>query len=122
MTTPVIQSDEGNGLVMHFFLPKNYSVQNAPLPESNSVEVVTIKRGFYAVLKYSGRSTIKNYEKHVALLKDVLNRDGAIMRSDPIMARFNGPFTPFFYAEMKQCIVWNENSLGLGLGLKICIM
>ena len=96
MTTPVIQSDEGNGLVMHFFLPKDYSIQNAPLPESDRVEVVTIKGGFYAVLKYSGRSTVQNYKKHVALLRNVLGSDGIFIKSDPIMATYNGPFTPFF--------------------------
>ena len=96
MTAPVIQSDEGSGLVMHFFLPKNYLTQNAPLPESDRVEVVTIKGGFYAVLKYSGRSTVQNYKKQVVLLKDQLNRDGVLIKSDPIMATYNGPFTPFF--------------------------
>ena len=96
MTTPVIQSDDGSGLAMHFFLPKSYLTQTAPLPESDRVEVVTIKGGFYAVLKYSGRSTAQNYKKHVALLRNVLNRDGILMKSDPIMATYNGPFTPFF--------------------------
>ena len=96
MTTPVIQSDEGSGLVMHFFLPKKYLTQNAPLPESDRVEVVTIEGGFYAVLKYSGRSTVQNYKKHVALLRNVLNKDGILMKSNPIMATYNGPFTLFF--------------------------
>ena len=96
MTTPVIQSDDGSGLAMHFFLPKSYLTQTAPLPESDRVEVVTIKGGFYAVLKYSGRSTAQNYKKHVALLRNVLNRDGILMKSDHIMATYNGPFTPFF--------------------------
>ena len=62
MTAPAIQSDKGSGLAMHFFLPKNYSTQNAPLTEADRVEVVIIKGGFYAILKYSGRSTVQNYK------------------------------------------------------------
>lgn len=96
MTTPVIQSDDGSGLVMHFFLPKSYSAQTAPVPQADNVTLVTVKGGYYAVLKYSGRSSNANYRKHIAALKEALDKDNVTIQGEAIRATYNGPFTPFF--------------------------
>ena len=96
MTTPVIQSDDGSGLVMHFFLPKSYSAQTAPTPRADNVTLVTVKGGYYAVLKYSGRSNNENHRKHTAALKEALEKDRITIQSVPIKATYNGPLTPFF--------------------------
>ena len=96
MTTPVIQSSDGSGMVMHFFLPSKYSEKTAPIPESKNVSLVTIKGGYYAVIKYSGRSTESNFNKHVAILKEALVKDGIKAFKHAIKATYNGPFTPFF--------------------------
>lgn len=96
MTIPVLQSDDGNRLAMHFFLPKSYSKLNAPLPSTNNVSLVTIKSGHYAVIKYSGRSTSQKNTKHANILKDALGKDGVSIKGNSIQAIYNGPFTPFF--------------------------
>ncbi len=96
MTTPVIQSNDGNGMVMHFFLPSKYSEKTAPVPESKNVSLVTISGGYYAVIEYSGRSTESNFHKHVAILKEVLSKDGIKVLKHAIKATYNGPLTPFF--------------------------
>ena len=96
MTIPVFQTDEASGLVMHFFLPKTYSKQNSPLPKANNVKLVTVARGYYAVIKYSGRSTNQRHKKHANILKDALGKDSISINGDPIQATYNGPFTPFF--------------------------
>ena len=96
MTTPVIQSDDGFGLVMHFFLPKSYSAQTAPIPQADNVTLVTVKGGYYAVLKYSGRSNNENHRTHTAALKEALDKDNVIIQGEAIRATYNGPFTPFF--------------------------
>ena len=97
MTTPVIQSEDGGGSVMHFFLPNSYSNQTAPLPKADNVKLVTVKGGFYAVIKYSGRSTNQSYLRQAALLRKRLDEDQVFTRSSSIMATYNGPFTPFFW-------------------------
>lgn len=74
MTTPVIQSSDGNGMVMHFFLPCKYSEKTAPVPESKNVSLVTTSGGYYAVIKYLGQSTESNFYKHVAILGEVLSK------------------------------------------------
>lgn len=96
MTAPVITSDEGSGLIMHFFLPKIYSTQTVPLPTSDNVKLVTIKGGYYAAIKYSGLSNNQNYKKHATLLKDILSKQGISIKGGPIQAIYSKPFTPFF--------------------------
>lgn len=97
MTTPVTETDEGNGgVMMHFFLPKNFTEQTAPLPQADNVKLVMVKGGYYAVIKYSGRSTNQNFKKHAALLRDALNKDDVALKSDSIKATYNAPFTPSF--------------------------
>ena len=96
MTIPVLKSDEGSGLVMHFFLPKSYSMKTAPLPNTDNVKLVMVKGGYYAIIKYSGRLTYQNYKRHTALLKDALNKDRISINGEPIQAIYNGPLTPFF--------------------------
>ena len=96
MTVPVIQSNDSNGASMIFFLPKSFTKQSAPLPDGDDVKLITIKGGFYAVTKYSGRSTDRNYTKHSDRLFKALNKDRIVTIGDPMMATYNGPFTlPF---------------------------
>ena len=96
MTVPVIHSKDINGTSMIFFLPKNFTKQSAPLPDGDDVELITVKGGFYAVTKYSGRSTDRNYTKHSDRLFKALNKDRIVTIGDPMMATYNGPFTlPF---------------------------
>ena len=94
MMVPVIQSDDGSRFLMQFFLPKNFSMQNALLPKLDIIKVVTARGGFYAIRKYSGRSTIQNYKKRVALLRNRLNKDETSIDKAPIMGIYSGPFTP----------------------------
>ncbi len=96
MTVPVIQSKDSNGTSMIFFLPKSFTKQSAPLPDGDDVKLITVKGGFYAVTKYSGRSTDRNYTKHSDRLFKALNKDRIVTIGDPMMATYNGPFTlPF---------------------------
>ena len=106
MTIPVLKTDEGSGLGMHFFLPESYSMKTAPLPSANNVELVMVKGGYYAVIIYSGRLTHQNYTKHTGLLKDALNKDKISINGEPMQAIYNGPITPFFLRrnEAMYCI------------------
>ena len=96
MTVPVIQSKDSNGASMLFFLPKSFTKQSAPLPDGDDVKLITVKGGFYAVTKYSGRSTDQNFIKHSALLFEALRKDNILTIGDPMMATYNGPFTLTF--------------------------
>ena len=93
MTVPVAQSDVG---YMQFFLPSSYTSETAPKPTDPTVEIVTVKGGYYAAYSYSGRANDRNFDKAEAQLLDHLKRDSVKATSEVIRATYNGPLTlPF---------------------------
>ena len=64
MTTLGTQKFQDGEMIMKFFLPRKFQLKTVPQPLSEDLSVVIVKGGKYAVIKYSGRSTYKNFEKH----------------------------------------------------------
>ena len=112
MTAPVTQSKKDGKLVMQFYLPSNFTLNNAPKPTNSRVNLVILKGGIYAVIKYSGRVTNKNFQKHYEELKKYLTKDNINFIEPPIRATFNGPFTlPIFRRnEVMMKINYNGSS------------
>tara|TARA_B100002051_G_C16449814_1_gene493155 strand:- start:6 stop:563 length:558 start_codon:yes stop_codon:yes gene_type:complete len=93
MTTPVTQMEKKGNMTMQFYLPLKFNKDNAPNPSRSDVEVVTIEGGYFAVIRYSGRSSDKNFIKHKEVLEDKLKKDGISILSPAIRATYNSPFT-----------------------------
>ena len=93
MTTPVTESKESSEMVMQFYLPSKFTKKTAPVPTDPRVELITIEEGYYAVIKYSGRLTDKNFKKHKKILKENLIEDKIKIIGSAIKATYNGPFT-----------------------------
>ena len=93
MTTPVTQFEESAEMVMQFYLPSKFTKKTAPVPTDPRVKLITIEEGHYAVIKYSGRITNKNFNKHKKILKENLIEDKIKIIGPAIKATYNGPFT-----------------------------
>ena len=93
MTTPVTQSKISSEMVMQFYLPSKFTKKTAPVPTDPRVKLITIEEGHYAVIKYSGRLTDKNFNKHKKILKENLTEDKIEIIGPAIKATYNGPFT-----------------------------
>ena len=93
MTAPVTQFSKDEKMVMQFYLPSKFSIENAPIPTNKKVSLVTMDGGYYAVLRYSGRVSDKNYMKHLSKLKGFLEKDNIKMIDYGTKAIFDGPFT-----------------------------
>ena len=93
MTTPVTQSAKSSEMVMQFYLPSKFTKKTAPVPTDPRVKLITIEEGHYAVIKYSGRLTDKNFNKHKKILKENLTEDKIEIIGPAIKATYNGPFT-----------------------------
>ena len=93
MTSPVIQSTQDGIMKMQFFLPSKFTLENAPQPKNQRVNLVMIKKDIYAVISYSGRLTNQNYSKNYKKLINHLTKDGLDFIEPAIRATFNGPFT-----------------------------
>ena len=112
MTAPVTQSKENGKMVMQFFLPSKFTFETAPKPTNNRVSLVVLEGGVYAVIKYSGRLTDKNFQKHYEELKDYLIKDKINFIEPAIKATYDGPFTlPVLRRnEVMMKISYNEKS------------
>ncbi len=64
MTTPVTQIKKKGNMTMQFYLPTKFNKDNAPSPTNSDVQILNIKGGYYAVIRYSGRASDKNFIKH----------------------------------------------------------
>ena len=112
MTAPVTQSKKDGKLVMQFYLPSKFTINTAPKPTNSKVSLVVLEGDIYAVIKYSGRATDKNFQKHYKELKEYLIKDNINFTEPAIRATFNGPFTlPVFRRnEVMMKIDYNESS------------
>tara|TARA_B100001996_G_scaffold26933_1_gene20722 strand:+ start:1018 stop:1590 length:573 start_codon:yes stop_codon:yes gene_type:complete len=110
MTIPVTESINKNKQVMQFYLPSKFTKDTIPTPSNSDVEISTIKAGFYAVIKYSGRSSDKNFLKHSKILQQELLKDKILIIGPAIKATYNGPFIlpPFRRNEAMFNVDWKS--------------
>jgi len=93
MTTPVTQIKKEGSMTMQFYLPSKFNKDNIPSPSNPDVKILNIKGGYYAVIKYSGRASDKNFIKHKDILKNELKKNNISILSSPIKATYDKPFT-----------------------------
>jgi effector-binding domain-containing protein len=93
MTTPVTQMQKKGNMTMQFYLPSRFNKESIPSPSNPDVKILNIKGGYYAVIRYSGRASDKNFIKHKSILENELKKDNMIILSPPIKATYDGPFT-----------------------------
>ena len=93
MTVPVTQEIKNGNMTMQFYLPLKFNKDNAPKPSNSDIKILTIEGGYYAVIKYSGRSSDKNFLKNKDILEKKLKQDNITILSPPIRASYNSPFT-----------------------------
>jgi len=109
MTAPVTQSMTDGKMSMRFFLPMQYSKQNAPEPNDERVRIIDLPAEYFAVISYSGFASDGNFEEHYTKLKAALDKDGIVIKGPPIKATYNSPFTlPFLRRnEAMYPLEWN---------------
>jgi DNA gyrase inhibitor GyrI len=93
MTVPVTQENKDGNMKMQFYLPSKFNKDNTPKPSNPEIKVLNIEGGYYAVIKYSGRSSDKNFIKNKNILEKELKKDNIVILSPPIRASYNSPFT-----------------------------
>ena len=93
MTIPVTQTKENNTTYMQFYLPSKFTEETVPSPTNPEVKISTIKEGYFAVIRYSGRASDSNFNKHSKILENKLKEDNILISGLPIKATYNGPFT-----------------------------
>jgi SOUL heme-binding protein len=103
MTAPVTQAAVPGGMLVQFVLPKGVTLASAPEPLDPRVQLRLVPATTRATIRYSGTWSQSNYEEHLALLKAALEAAGVTTQGEPVLARYNAPFTPWF---MRRNEIW----------------
>lgn len=96
MTSPVTQEKVGDQFVVQFMMPSEYTLEELPEPDDPRITLRQVPARTFAALKYSGSWSQGNYQKHLALLLDALRSEGYEAIGEPIWARYDAPFKPWF--------------------------
>ena len=97
MTAPVTQSPEGSGAwTVSFMMPSKYTEETLPQPNNPDIAIRTTEPHKAIAIRFSGRITDRNMEKHKQRLAAMMTERGLKADGPAIYAYYNGPFTPFF--------------------------
>jgi hypothetical protein len=105
MTTPVLTGKN----YMAFALPASYTKETVPLPTNPAVRIVIQPKKEMAVLRFSGRTLQMRVEKFIQKLKTSLQGQGIQMTGEPVVMRYNSPFTPGFLRRNEVAIEINPS-------------
>lgn len=96
MTAPVTQVKRGDQYTIRFMMPSEYSRESLPTPNDARVQIREVPTKVYAAIRYSGTWSRRNYDKHLEELRATLLAEGFEPVGEPVWARYNPPFTPWF--------------------------
>lgn len=96
MTSPVGQRKSGQGWAVSFMMPASYTMDTIPVPENPSVALREIPAHRAAAIRYSGVWSEKAYKKQLLILQEWMKSQKLEPIGEPVWARYNAPFTPWF--------------------------
>ncbi len=92
MTAPVITGKN----FMAFALPPTYTKETVPIPNNPSVKIEIRQEKTMAILRFSGRTNETRVQKNIQELVIILKKHTFQIMGEPILMRYNSPFTPGF--------------------------
>lgn len=96
MTAPVEQQRRAGGWTVAFAMPKAYSLESLPVPKNPDVSLRRVPARRMAAVRYSGTWSEKRYRRYLHELEAWMAKSGLRMTGEPVWARYNPPFTPWF--------------------------
>ena len=96
MTAPVGQQRVQEKWAVSFMMPASYTMETLPEPEDPKVTLRQVPARRMAAVRYSGFWSEKNYLRYKLELESWIHEKGLTIVGDPLWARYNPPFTPWF--------------------------
>ncbi|MCX7164590.1 MAG: heme-binding protein [Rhodocyclales bacterium] len=103
LATPAASRSAADSHLVRFVLPKGVSPESAPVPIDQRIRLRDVAPVLVAVIVYSGTWSASNYQEHLDKLKVILADAGLAWKGEPVYARYNPPFTPWF---MRRNEIW----------------
>jgi hypothetical protein len=96
MTAPVEQQRSGGRWRIAFVLPASYTLANAPRPIDDRVVLAEVPPRRIAVVRYRGTWSEARYGEELAALRTFIGERGLTAVGEPVFARYDPPFMPWF--------------------------
>jgi hypothetical protein len=96
VTVPVKQEQAGGRWRIAFVLPGSYTLANAPRPTDDRVVLAAVPPRRMAVVRYRGAWSESRYGEELAKLRKFVSERGLTEVGEPVFARYDPPFMPWF--------------------------
>jgi hypothetical protein len=96
MTSPVGQKEEDGRWAVSFMMPATFTLETLPEPNDPTVILRQVPARLIAAVRYSGFWTEAGYLQNKASLEGWIKQKHYRIVGEPIWARYNPPFMPWF--------------------------
>ncbi len=96
MTSPVGQHKQDGKWVVSFMMPASFTLETTPEPKDTNVSIREVPARLIAAVRYSGVWSEKSYRHNLTKLQDWTANNRLTSVGEPIWARYNPPFMPWF--------------------------
>ena len=96
MTAPVGQQSVQDKWAVSFTMPSSSTLETLPAPDDPQITLRRVPARRMAAVRYSGLWSEKNYLQNRSELEAWIREQGLTAAGDPVWARYNPPFTPWF--------------------------
>ena len=96
MTAPVGQEKSGDRWRITFVMPSKYALDTLPEPVDSRIDIKQEPGRLVAAVRYSGTWSRKRYEENKARLLAWIEERGFKQTAEPVWARYNPTFMPWF--------------------------
>lgn len=96
MTSPVGQQKQDGKWSVSFMMPASFTLETTPEPKDPNVFIRQVPARHIASVRYSGFWSEKGYRRNLEKLRDWISKTGLRVVGEPIWARYNPPFIPWF--------------------------
>jgi len=96
MTAPVGQVKSGDSWRIIFIMPAKYDLPDLPEPVDKRVNLTREPKKTMAAIRYSGTWSTDRYLEKKALLEKFVEERGLEPVGEPVWARYDPPFMPWF--------------------------
>lgn len=96
MTAPVAQEKVGDRYRITFLMPSKYTLENLPQPTDTRIRLRAEQKRRVAAIRYSGFWSRSRYDDHERKLREWIDERGLEPISEPVWARYDPPFMPWF--------------------------
>ena len=96
MTAPVSQQSVQGKWAVSFMMPASYTIETLPTPDDPNIKLRQVPARRAAAVRYSGFWSEKKFLRYKLELENWITANNLKIIGDPVWARYNSPFTPWF--------------------------